>query len=135
MISNVTLHGLDTLYSSHTGGPFKLQDAKMAESFRFNSMTVSGSKRICKCTKTYILLSFHQFPLRRSISMCPEISVQCTLKSHWDDNSTRPVIGDIRLGVGPTVWVPTTTIQQFRVVSEYFVTETPNSYIGVPTQD
>ncbi|CAH0715399.1 unnamed protein product, partial [Brenthis ino] len=57
LISNVTLHGLDTLYSSHTGGPFKLQGAKIAESFRFNSMTVRGSI----CYENNTLKGDHEF--------------------------------------------------------------------------
>ncbi|XP_064072753.1 uncharacterized protein LOC135193592 [Vanessa tameamea] len=43
LLHNVTLYGLDTLYSSHTGGPFKLQSPLIAEAFRFNSITVKGS--------------------------------------------------------------------------------------------
>ncbi|XP_046965802.1 uncharacterized protein LOC124534151 [Vanessa cardui] len=43
VLHSITLHGLDTLYSSHTGGPFKLQSPLIAEAFRFNSITVKGS--------------------------------------------------------------------------------------------
>ncbi|CAG9561763.1 unnamed protein product [Danaus chrysippus] len=45
IIDNVTVHGLDSLYSSHTGGPFKLQTTKIAESLRFNSLTIRGTLR------------------------------------------------------------------------------------------
>nr|XP_032517844.1 uncharacterized protein LOC116770468 [Danaus plexippus plexippus] len=44
-IDNVTVYGLDSLYSSHTGGPFKLQTTKIAESLRFNSLTIRGTLR------------------------------------------------------------------------------------------
>ncbi|CAH2096030.1 unnamed protein product [Euphydryas editha] len=43
LIHNVTLHGLDTLYSSHNGGPFKLQSPLVAEALRFDSIMVRGS--------------------------------------------------------------------------------------------
>ncbi|XP_050350602.1 uncharacterized protein LOC126773642 isoform X2 [Nymphalis io] len=43
LLHKIALHGLDTLYSSHTGGPFKLQSPLIAEAFRFNSITVKGS--------------------------------------------------------------------------------------------
>ncbi|XP_039753496.1 uncharacterized protein LOC120628897 [Pararge aegeria] len=42
-VDNVTVHGLDTLYSSHTGGPYKMQSARITESLRFNSLMVRGS--------------------------------------------------------------------------------------------
>ncbi|XP_047533529.1 uncharacterized protein LOC125068451 [Vanessa atalanta] len=41
-VYNVTLNGLDTLYSAQTGGPFKFQTPMIAEAIRFNSIMVNG---------------------------------------------------------------------------------------------
>ncbi|XP_045772851.1 uncharacterized protein LOC123872563 [Maniola jurtina] len=43
IVDNVTVHGLDTLYSAHTGGPIKMLSARIMESLRFNSLMVRGS--------------------------------------------------------------------------------------------
>ncbi|XP_050350605.1 uncharacterized protein LOC126773645 isoform X2 [Nymphalis io] len=42
LVDNVTLHGLDTLYSAQSGGPFKFQTPMIAEAIRFNSIMVNG---------------------------------------------------------------------------------------------
>ncbi|XP_064072754.1 uncharacterized protein LOC135193593 [Vanessa tameamea] len=41
-VYNVTLNGLDTLYSAQSGGPFKFQTPMIAEAIRFNSIMVNG---------------------------------------------------------------------------------------------
>ncbi|XP_052741472.1 uncharacterized protein LOC128198739 [Bicyclus anynana] len=43
VVENVTVHGLDTLYSSHSGGPCQLQSTRIAEALRFHSLMVRGS--------------------------------------------------------------------------------------------
>ncbi|XP_034832163.1 uncharacterized protein [Maniola hyperantus] len=42
LIDNVTVHGLDTVYSAHTGGPIKTMSARITESLRFDSLMVRG---------------------------------------------------------------------------------------------
>ncbi|XP_046966273.1 uncharacterized protein LOC124534439 [Vanessa cardui] len=41
-VNDVTLSGLDTLYSAQSGGPFKFQTPMIAEAIRFHSIMVNG---------------------------------------------------------------------------------------------
>lgn len=39
-LKNVTVSGLETAYSSNTGGPYKLKTPKISEAITFNSLQV-----------------------------------------------------------------------------------------------
>lgn len=62
LITDLVVSGLDTAYSTHTGGPYNYVDAKIAEDIRFHNLHAS----ISQCTKlrTLTFLSNVSMPIK-----------------------------------------------------------------------
>lgn len=51
LLTDLIVSGLDTAYSTHTGGPYNFIEAKIVEDIRFHNLHAS----IIKCTKYFYI--------------------------------------------------------------------------------